>query len=71
MNTAVVHLFISKALKHVLVPNSAHDFIVDMQPSFPTTTAPILVEYVNRIVLTVCGVAMMAQVSQISPKWVP
>jgi hypothetical protein len=49
------------APKHVLVPHRLHRFIINMQPTFPTTAVSVLVEYVDRIVPTTCGLAMVIE----------
>jgi hypothetical protein len=47
--------------KHFLMPHHAHSFIVNVQPSFSTTTAPVRVEHVDRIVPAACGLAAMVK----------
>jgi hypothetical protein len=49
------------AAKHVLVPRSAHSFIVNMQPSFPTTAVSVRVEDVDRIVPAACGIPVVVK----------
>jgi hypothetical protein len=59
--TPAVHPFIVMAPKHVLLPHRAHSFIVNVQPTFPTTAVPIRVEQVNRIMSAGRGLAVVVE----------
>jgi hypothetical protein len=47
--------------KHVLVLHRALNLIVNVQPSFPTTTVFARVEHVDRIVSAARGLAVMVE----------
>jgi hypothetical protein len=47
--------------KHVLVPHRPHSFVVDVQPSFPTTTVFILEEHIDRIISAARGLAVVVK----------
>jgi hypothetical protein len=49
------------APKHVLVSHRLHRFIVNVQPTFPTTAVSVRVEHVDRIVPTTCGLAVVIE----------
>jgi hypothetical protein len=45
--------------KHILVPDGAHGFIVNVQPNFPTIVISILMKHVDRIVPAACGLSVV------------
>ena len=47
------------APKHVFVPHHAHSFIIDVQPTFPTTAVFVWVKHVDRIVSAACGLPVV------------
>jgi hypothetical protein len=49
------------APKQVLVLNRAHNFIIDVQPSFPTITVFVPVVHVDRILPATCGLAVVVK----------
>ena len=65
IGTPGVHMLIvmttKHVKKHVLVPQRPHNFIVNVQPSFPTTAASILVQHVDTIVPTVSGLSVVVK----------
>ena len=61
ISTPVVHPQIVIAPKHVLLPHCAHGFIVDVQPTLPTTTDFVLVEHIDSIVSVACGLSVVVK----------
>jgi hypothetical protein len=47
------------APKHIFVRHHIYNFIVNVQPSVPTTAVCVRVEQVDRIVSAVCGIAVV------------
>jgi hypothetical protein len=47
--------------KHVLAPHRAHSFIIDVQPTLPTTAVSVRVEHIDRIMPTACRLAMVVK----------
>ena len=50
ISTPIVNLFVAMRSKHVLMPHHPHSFIVNVQPTVPTTAVFIRVEHIDRIV---------------------
>ena len=61
ISTPVVHLLFLVLPENVPVLHSAYSFIVNMQPSFPTTAVSVRVQHVDRIVSTACGLAVVVE----------
>ena len=61
ISTPLVHPLIVMLPKHLLVPHRAHSFIVNVQPSFPTTAVSVRVEHVDRIVPVACRLAAVVE----------
>jgi hypothetical protein len=59
-STPVFHPLVVMVPKYMLVPHRAHNFIVNVRLSFPTTVArvSVWVENVDRIVPAACGPAV-------------
>ena len=49
------------APKHIIVPHRAHSFIVNVQPTFPTTAVSVWVKHVDHIVSAACGLAVVVK----------
>jgi hypothetical protein len=50
ISTPIVHPLIVMRPKHVLMPHRPHSFVVNVQPTFPTTTVFVRVEHIDCIV---------------------
>jgi len=61
ISTSVVPRLIYMDPKHVLVFHRAHSFIIDVQPSFPTTAVFVPVEHVDRTVPAACGLTVVVK----------
>jgi hypothetical protein len=57
----VVRTLIIVAAEYLLVPHRTHSFVVNVQPSFPTTTVVVRVQHVDRIVPAACGLTVLVK----------
>jgi hypothetical protein len=62
ISTLAIHPLIVMP-KHVLVPHRAHNFIVNTQPSFPTTAISLRMKHIDRIMPAACGLAVVVEYS--------
>ena len=61
ISTPVVRSLVVAAPKYVLLPHRAHSFIVNVQPTLPTTAISVRVEHVNTIVPAACKRAVVVK----------